>query len=122
MPKYGNDYYVSFTMFWRALISFVRICDAGVPYHFCHSGEDEDRHDMLDRTGSFVSDYGLKCRTPWSRFVLDAQPKTMTINPLLTKNLVSSLYVTCASKTGIMSAALAFKKKGWAPCPVKTVS
>jgi hypothetical protein len=51
MPKYGKDYYVSFTMFWRALISLVRIRDAGVPYHFCHSVEDmedEDRHDMRD--------------------------------------------------------------------------
>jgi hypothetical protein len=47
------------TMFWRALISLVRIRDAGVPYHFCHSVEDEDRHDMHDhddRRGSFVSD------------------------------------------------------------------
>jgi hypothetical protein len=42
MPKYGNDYYVSFTMFWRALIALVRIRDAGVPYYFCHSVEDED--------------------------------------------------------------------------------
>jgi hypothetical protein len=54
MTKYGNDYYVSFTMFWRALISLVRIRDTGVPYHFCHLVEDEDRHDMLDRRGSFV--------------------------------------------------------------------
>jgi hypothetical protein len=45
MPKYGNDYYVSFAMFWRALISLVRIRDAGVPYHFCHLVEDEGRHD-----------------------------------------------------------------------------
>jgi hypothetical protein len=43
-------------MFWHALISLVRIRDAGVPYHFCHSVEDEDRHDMRDRRGSFVSD------------------------------------------------------------------
>jgi hypothetical protein len=55
MPKYGSDYYVSFTMFWRALISLVCIRDAGVPYHFCHSVEDEDRYGMRDRRGSFVS-------------------------------------------------------------------
>jgi hypothetical protein len=56
MPKYieyGSDYYVSFTLFWRALISLVRIRDAGVPYHFSHSVEDEDRHDMRDQRGSF---------------------------------------------------------------------
>jgi hypothetical protein len=36
-------------MFWHALISLVHIRDAGVPYHFCHSVEDEDRpHDMHD--------------------------------------------------------------------------
>jgi hypothetical protein len=47
MPKYGNDYYVSCTMFWRVLISLMRIRDAGVPYYFCHSVEVEDwPHDM----------------------------------------------------------------------------
>jgi hypothetical protein len=56
MPKYGNDYYVSFTIIWHVLISLVRIRDAGVPYHFCHLVENEDRHDMRDRRGSFVSD------------------------------------------------------------------
>jgi hypothetical protein len=56
MHKYGNDYYVAFTMFWRVLISLVRIRDAGVPYQFCHSVKDEDRHDMRDRRGSFVAD------------------------------------------------------------------
>jgi hypothetical protein len=55
MPKNGNDY-VSFTLFWRTLISLVHIRDAGVPYHFCHSVEDEDRHDMRDWRGSFESD------------------------------------------------------------------
>jgi hypothetical protein len=51
---WGQD--CSFVMFWRALISLVRICDVGVPYHFCHSVEDEDRHDMRDQRGSFVLD------------------------------------------------------------------
>jgi hypothetical protein len=43
-------------IFWRSLISLVRVRDAGVLYHFCHSVKDEDRHDKRDRRGSFVSD------------------------------------------------------------------
>jgi hypothetical protein len=48
------------TIFWRSLISLVRSRDAGVPYHFCHLVEDEDRHDMHDRRGSFVSDENVR--------------------------------------------------------------
>jgi hypothetical protein len=119
------------TMFWRALLSLVCICDASVPYHFYHSVEDEDRH---DRRGSFVSDKNCqimawnagksRVRYPrwWKMFKRGGHPLALTpvnscctafgrdyyqLHSTIDLNFLSHPFNTLCRNRGIMTLAVA---------------